>query len=168
MAYILETQRLQLREFSLSDVAFIVELVNTPGWLKFIGDRGIKTQEQAAVYLETGPMKSYQEHGYGLWLVERKDSREKIGMCGIIKRESFESPDIGFAFLPAYTGKGYAREIAQATLNYALNDLKLPKLLGISKSDNQRSIKVLEEIGLKFVQPFHFPDNKDPLFLYST
>jgi RimJ/RimL family protein N-acetyltransferase len=168
MAYILETQRLKLREFSLDDVNFIVELVNTPGWIKFIGDRGIRTEEQAAIYLETGPMKSYHEHGYGLWLVERKDSKEKIGMCGIIKRESFESPDIGFAFLPAYMRKGYAREIAQATLNYALNDLELPKLLGISKSDNERSIKVSEVIGLKFVQTFHFPDNKEQLFLYST
>src|SRR6478736_8102385 len=116
MKYILETERLQLRQFEIDDAEFIVELVNTPGWLKFIGDRNIKTTEDAIRYLQNGPMKSYQENGFGLSLVEEKGNRKSIGMCGILKRDSLENPDIGFALLPEFVGKGYAFEIALATV----------------------------------------------------
>src|SRR5688572_21540231 len=118
MNYFLETQRLGLREFTRDDAVFIVELLNTPGWLQFIGDRNVKTKEQAIIYLENGPLKSYKENGFGSWMVELKEDKTPIGMCGILRRESLENPDIGFAFLPEYTGKGYAFEIASATLSY--------------------------------------------------
>src|SRR5215210_8708442 len=102
MNYILETDRLRLRQFTLQDTSFIIELLNSPGWLKFIGDRNVKSEPQARNYLENGPLKSYQEYGYGLSMVERKTDNQAIGMCGILKRQTLEHPDIGFAFLPRF------------------------------------------------------------------
>ncbi len=166
--YILETERLRLREFTTEDAQFIVELVNSPGWLEFIGDRNIKSEEQATIYLENGPIRSYRENGFGLSLVETKDNGLKIGMCGIIKRDHLDHPDIGFAFLPQFTGKGYAFEMASATLTFALNTLKLPVMSAITLANNERSIKLLEKIGLKFIKPFHFPNDEEELMLFSN
>ncbi|MEO8769629.1 MAG: GNAT family N-acetyltransferase [Ferruginibacter sp.] len=168
MKYILETERLSLREFTINDTAFIIELVNTPGWIAFIGDRNIKTTEQAKEYLQNGPMKSYELNGFGLSLVEIKTNKTAIGMCGIIKRDNLENPDIGFAFLPQFTGKGFAFEIANATMNYASDILKLPTVFAITIPSNERSIKLLEKIGLKFRQLFIFPGEKEELMLFSN
>lgn len=104
MSLILETERLRLCEFTIEDHAFVAELVNSPGWLKYIGERNVKTPDQARAYLENGPVKSYHEHGFGLWLVELLKTEEPIGMCGLLRRDQLEHPDIGFAFLPAFTG----------------------------------------------------------------
>ena len=101
MEAILQTERLLLREFTEDDAAFIVELLNSPGWIQYIGDRNIKTEEQAREYLNNGPLKSYRQNGFGLYMVEKKDDHTPIGMCGIIKRDTLNNPDIGFAFLPA-------------------------------------------------------------------
>ena len=150
MNYILETERLLLRQFSITDTTFIIELVNSPGWLAFIGDRNIKTEKEAVEYLRNGPLKSYEVNGFGLSLVEMKNDMTPIGMCGILKRDSLENPDIGFAFLPEYMGRGFAFEIANATMTYAKNILKLPVILAITVPGNKRSIKLLEKIGLKF------------------
>jgi RimJ/RimL family protein N-acetyltransferase len=168
MNYILETERLRLREFNLSDTPFIIELLNSPGWLKYIGDRNVRTEEQAISYLQDGPMKSYKANGYGLSLVERKEDNASIGMCGIINRAMLECPDIGFAFLPAYTGKGYAEEIARATLAYAQKQLRLPNISAITVAENISSIRLLEKLGLGFIRPFCFPNSKEELLLYSN
>jgi len=168
MKYILETDRLRLREFTLNDAEFIVELLNSPGWLQFIGDRNIRTEEQAKNYLENGPIKSYKENGYGLSLVEKKEDNLAIGMCGIIKREFLDYPDIGFAFLPGFNGKGYAFEITSATMDYAKQQLNLAKILAITVSDNSKSIRLLEKIGLKFIKTINLPTSKEELLLYST
>ena len=167
MKYILETERLTLREFIPADAAFILELVNSPGWIQFIGDRNIKTTEQAIAYLENGPIKSYRENRFGLAMVETKDGKIPIGMCGIIKRDNLDSPDIGFAFLPEFTRKGYAFEIATATLAYASSQLKLPIIYAITVPDNIRSISLLEKIGLKFIKKIRSPENEE-LLLYSN
>ena len=164
----LETQRLGLREFTPDDASFIIELLNTPGWLQFIGDRNVKTQEQAIVYLEQGPFKSYKENGFGLWMVEVKANIIAIGMCGILKRESLEYPDIGFAFLPGYTGKGYAFEIVQATLSYARENLGIEKICAITIPGNTRSIRLLEKIGLNFEKKIFQQGKEETLLLYST
>jgi [ribosomal protein S5]-alanine N-acetyltransferase len=148
MKKILETERLILREFSLDDTTFIIELLNSPGWLEFIGDRNVKTEDDAHRYLENGPIKSYEDNGYGLCMVMLKDGTP-IGMCGIINRADLEHPDIGFALLPQYAGKGYALEIAKATFQFAKDTLKIPTVLGITVPSNQSSIKLLERIGLK-------------------
>src|SRR5689334_3796325 len=132
MNYILDTERLRLREFVPEDSPFIIELVNTPGWIENIGDRNIHTNEDAERYLRNGPMKSYVMHGFGLYLVEKKEDNISIGMCGIIRRANLDGPDIGFAFLPEYEGKGYALEVAAATLRYAKERLKIPVMRAIT------------------------------------
>lgn len=168
MKYILETERLRLREFSLDDTKFIIELLNSPGWLQFIGDRNVKTGEQAIAYLENGPIKSYLQNGFGLSLVEKKDDKKAIGMCGIIKRDNLENPDIGFAFLPEFNGKGYAFEIASATLAYAKEKLALSNISAITLAGNSKSIRLLEKLGLKFIRTVCFPNSNEELLLYSN
>ena len=149
MENILETERLQLRKFTKGDADFIVELVNSPTWLKFIGERNVKTTTEAITFLENGILKSYQENGFGLYLVALKNTKIPVGMCGLVKREMLENVDIGFAFLPNYTQKGYAFEIASATIEYAKNSLKIQKIVAITTENNWSSIKLLEKLGLR-------------------
>lgn len=150
MKQILETDRLRLREFALSDAAFIVHLVNTPGWIRYIGDRNIKDIAQAEAYLANGPIKSYHDNGFGLWLVETKKDNQPVGMCGIIKRPALDHPDIGFAMLPEFEGKGLAFEAAEATMRYAKDKLGQSNILAVTLPENIGSIKLLEKIGMRF------------------
>lgn len=168
MNYILETERIKVRWLTMDDTRFIIELLNSPGWLKFIGDRNVKTEDQAKKYLESGPLKSYADNGFGLSLVELKNEKMPIGMCGIIKRDHLESPDIGFAFLPEFIGKGLAFEVAKATMTYAKQTLKLPEILAITLPSNKLSIKLLEKIGMRFIKIFSFPNDNEQLSLYSS
>ena len=168
MKYILETERLRLREFTLEDSDFIIELLNSPGWLEFIGDRNVRTADQARSYLENGPMKSYRENGFGLSMVEMKDYKKPIGMCGILKRDSLEYPDIGFAFLPTFQGEGYAYEIASQTLSYARQHLKIPKIAAITVPKNEKSIRLLQKIGLHFERTITLPGGSEELLLYTA
>jgi RimJ/RimL family protein N-acetyltransferase len=159
---------LNLREFTLDDTQFVIELLNSPQWLQFIGDRQVKTREQAINYLQNGPINSYWQHGFGLSVVEKKDNQMAIGMCGLIKRDTLENPDIGFAFLPDFFGKGYAFEIASALLLYAKETLLIPSIWAITLPDNARSIRLLEKLGFSFVKTFTFPDSQQELRLYSN
>ena len=167
MRYILETERLRLREFTVDDTKFIIELLNNPGWMKFIGDKNVRTEDEAALYLQNGPLKSYEQNGFGRSMVETKNNQAAIGMCGIIKRGNMENPDIGFAFLPRFYGKGYAFEIASATLSYAIQELGIPKVAAITLPGNLRSIMLLEKMGFKFIKPIN-SDNNEELLLYSN
>ena len=144
---ILETSRLILRKFSIADAPFILELLNTPGWLQFIGDRQIGSLENAEQYLLTGPLQSYQKRGFGLYLVRMKDEELPIGMCGFLQRDYLPDPDIGYAFLPSYEGKGYAFESASATLTYGRKNLDMEKIMAITRPDNIRSVRLLEKLG---------------------
>ena len=164
---ILETPRLRLRTFTTNDTDFIIELVNSPGWIQFIGDRNIRTTEQARAYLENGPIKSYHQNGYGLCLVERKNDNTPIGMCGILKRDTLENPDIGFAFLPLFNGQGYAFEIANATLQHAKIELKISVVSAITMTENAKSIRLLEKLGFKFLKTITSPENEQ-LLLYEN
>jgi len=166
-SYILQTERLQLRRFSFDDSEFIIRLLNSEGWLKYIGDRNVKTKEQADNYLKKGPLKSYKQNGFGLCMVETHQG-VPIGMCGIIKRDYLKHPDIGFAFLPEYWSMGYGKEIASAMLAYARNDLHLPTILAITLPNNINSIRLLEKIGLRFVKSFRTEPEAEELLLYST
>lgn len=163
---ILETNRLSLREFDLNDSEFIINLVNAPNWLKFIGNKSIKTTEDAISYLENGPIKSYMENGFGLWLTQLKDSNVPIGMCGLINRETLENVDIGFAILPEYCGSGYGFEMANATMNYAKNSLGLEKIVAITDSSNIASINLLNKIGLYFEKTLKLSDT-DSVIVFS-
>lgn len=164
---ILETERLILRRFTLADTDFIIELLNTEGWIKYIGDRNVRTSDEAIAYLENGPLKSYRNNGFGLALVELKMDRAPIGMCGLIKRDYLDDVDIGFAFLPVYTGQGYAAEIVKKTMEYAFGELQTAKLLAITLPGNQSSIKLLEKVGFKYASRFIVPETDEELCLYS-
>ena len=165
--YILQTERLRLRPFNLDDWEFIILLLNSEGWLKYIGDRNVKTKEQAHNYLKNGSLKSYEQNGFGLSMVETKDGKP-IGMCGLIKRDYLDHPDIGFAFLPEYSSMGYGYEIACAVLVHARNDLSMTTISAITVPNNVKSIGLLEKIGLRFVKSFRTEPGAEELMLYST
>ncbi|WP_109301456.1 GNAT family N-acetyltransferase [Aquimarina sp. AU474] len=163
---ILNTQRLSLREFDLHDSEFILKLVNSENWLQFIGDKGVRTDNDAKDYLKNGPLKSYKENGYGLWLVAIKESQTPIGMCGLVNRATLDHTDIGFAMLPNYMGQGYGYEIANATMNFAKNSLNLKKVIAITDPNNHASIKLLNKIGLDFERTLDLSEN-DSVLLFS-
>lgn len=168
MEYLLETDRLRLKELKRSDSDFIIQLVNTPGWLQYIGDRNVYTTEQAVHYLESGPLKSYQLNGYGLSLVERKEDGRAIGMCGMLKRDTLDVPDVGFAFLPEVSGQGYALEIVTATVSYARAKFSLTKIAAIVLPENTKSIALLEKTGFKFEKRIRLTADAQELLLYSN
>lgn len=160
---ILETERLDLREFSIDDAEFILTLLNTPAWLEYIGDKNVRTIEDAVNYLEKGPIKSYHENGFGLWLILLKDKSTPIGMCGLVKRESLDDIDIGFALLPEYSKLGYGYEITDATINYATHVLQINKIVAITNSNNIPSIKLLNKLGLQFEKTLTLSENNTVL-----
>jgi len=147
---ILETERLILREFTHSDTSFILKLLNTPNWLKFIGDKDVHNLNDAESYLLKGPITSYKENGFGLWLVSLKESEEPIGMCGLIKRDYLDDIDIGFALMPNFEGLGYGYEMAAGTVEFAGRELKIDKIIAITDVNNFSSIKLLNKLGLHF------------------
>jgi [ribosomal protein S5]-alanine N-acetyltransferase len=153
---ILETDRLVLRHFISDDAAFILELVNEAGWKKYIGDRGINTLDDARRYIETVPIASYAKHGFGLWAIEQKSDGSLAGMCGLIKRDTLEDVDIGFALLSRFEGRGYARESVNATLAYASAQLGLRRVVAITTEDNDRSGRLLQLSGMSFEGPISF------------
>ena len=116
---IIETERLNLREITEADAAFALELLNDPDFKRNIEDRGVRTPEAAARYISERFVESYRRHGFGLWLVETKDEKAAAGICGLVKREQLPGVDIGYAFLPQFRSKGYARESASAVLRHA-------------------------------------------------
>jgi [ribosomal protein S5]-alanine N-acetyltransferase len=145
-----ETERLRLRELTTDDAAFILRLVNDPAWIEFIGDRGIRSLDGARDYLESGPLRMYREHGFGLWLVERKTDGAALGICGLLKRETLADVDLGFAFQPEARGHGYAHEAAQASLDYAVRRVGLRRVVALTAPVNPRSIRLLEKLGFQF------------------
>jgi RimJ/RimL family protein N-acetyltransferase len=147
---ILETGRLELRRLTPEDASFILELLNDPLFLRFVGDKGVRTLDGARTYLATGPIASYAQHGFGLFLVSLKDGGTPIGMCGLLKRPVLADVDIGFGFLARYGGQGYATEAAAATLHYGRTVLGLKRIIAMTAPDNTASGHVLEKIGLRF------------------
>ena len=147
---VLETARLRLREIDAGDAAFILELVNDPGWLRYIGDRGVRTLDDARGYIDRGPQALYRKLGFGLWLVELKDGGTPIGMCGLIKRDTLEHVDLGYAFLPKWRGHGYAQESAAAARDYAFEVLGLDRIVAVTTPDNEASGKLLGRLGFTF------------------
>lgn len=163
---VLETERLILREFVFDDAHFIIELLNSEAWLKYIGDRRVKTLAQAKNYLKNGPLKSYATFGFGLNAAALQ-SGELIGMCGLLKRDYLEHPDIGFAFLPQHGKKGYAYEIAKATVEYAFKELQQKKIAAITVPENKNSIQLLQKIGFRFEKNIIQEDAKEELMLFE-
>ncbi len=146
-ALLLETGRLRLRRLAEADAPFILRLLNEPSFLENIGDKQVRTLEQAKAYLEGGPLKSYAVHGHGLNRVELKDGGEPIGICGLIKRDQFVDVDLGYALLPEFGGKGYITEAAAAVLDQGRRDLGFTRFIAIVSPANARSIRVLDKLG---------------------
>ena len=163
---VIETERLILRKLSTDDAKFILDLLNQPSFIHFIGDRGVRNLEDARQYILKGAVTSYERFGFGLYLTLLKEDQVPIGICGLVKRDTFKDADIGFAFLPQYWSMGYAFESASAVLAYATNVLGLEQVLGITTPDNQRSIHVLEKIGLKFEKMVRLPKDDVELKLF--
>ena len=143
----LETERLLIREFRRDDAAFIVALLNDPDFLRYIGDRGVRTIDDARVYLENGPINSYAINGFGAYCVE-VDGRA-VGLCGLLKRDWLDDVDLGFAFLPEVRGLGYASEAARAVLAFAKDQLRLVRVVAIVNPENERSADLLRKLGFR-------------------
>jgi len=167
MEIVIETERLILRKFILDDAAFMLEMLNTPTWLRFIGDRNVRTLEEAEQYLLNGNIRSYQEYGFGFYVVVIKESQECIGICGMVKREGLEDVDIGFAFFQQFMGKGYGYEAASATLKYAFKNLKIKRIVAIVDPENEVSIALIKKIVLQFEKMVSLSPNAIDLMLFG-
>ena len=165
---IIETQRLLLQEVQLADAPFIFELLNTPTWLKYIGDRGIKTLADAEQYIQKSFLDSYKKNGFGLYKLVLKTTNAPIGLCGLVNRPTLEDIDIGFTLLPKYAKKGYAYEAAKATMDYAWNELDLTTIVAITSKDNSNSQQLLEKIGLQQADTITLEGDDEELFLYKA
>lgn len=163
-----ETERLRLRHLTTEDAPFILALLNDPAWLRYIGDKNVHTRDEAATYIASGPQDMYRRLGFGLYLTELRASNTPIGLCGLIKRDGLDDVDIGFAFLEAFRGSGYAFEAAHAVLGFARDTLKLERILAITTVDNHRSGKLLERLGLTFERLVVLPNATTELRLFST
>ena len=164
---VLETERLLLRRLTIDDAPFVLRLVNEPSWLRYIGDRGVKTIEDARNYLLKGPLAMYARLGFGLYLSILREGDVPIGLCGLIKRDTLPDVDIGFAYLPEFRGRGYAREAAQAVLEHAKGRLGLDHVVAITSPDNGDSIKLLASIGFTFDQTLSLVAGDPAVNLYS-
>jgi RimJ/RimL family protein N-acetyltransferase len=164
---VLETERLILRKLSPDDAPFIFELVNQPSFLRYIGDKNVRNHQDAIRYLETGPIASYKQLGFGLWLVTLKESGAAVGMCGLLKRESLKDVDIGFAFLPEYWSQGLAFESASAVVNHGRETWGLQRIVAITSPDNDASIRLLLKLGFKFVGMIKLAEDQPEVRLFE-
>lgn len=165
---ILETERLILREIVERDDEFILDLLNQPSFIKYIGDRNVRTREQAREFIRTRYRESYRINGFGLYAVELKASGTPIGICGFVKRDGLPDADIGFAFLPQFGKKGYAHESAAAVMQYGERVLGLRRVLAIATKDNENSGRLLEKIGFRFERTIRLPSDTEELNLFSA
>jgi len=163
-----QTERLLLRWLDARDSAFIFELVNEPSWLRYIGDKGVKTLQDAQRYIEDGPIEMYQRLGFGLYAVELKEDGAPIGICGLIKRDALVEVDLGFDFLPRFWTKGYALESASAVMSYGRSALGLSRIVAIVSQDNDRSARLLEKLGFRLESSVSLQPDGDELKLYAA
>ncbi len=166
-SYVLETQRLALREMSPDDAEFILGLLNEPSFLRYIGDKKVRTVEDARQYISTGPVESYERFGFGLYLVELKESRAAMGICGLIQREQLDDVDVGFAFLPRFYSQGYAFESAAAVMDYGRETLGLERIVAITSPDNDSSIRLLEKLGMKHERRMALVEGEPEIELFA-
>ncbi len=165
MKKIITTKRLILREANLDDAEFMLKLLNSKGWLDYIGDRGVRTIDDAKKYIINKLLPDYGKNNIAMFIMERKEDGAPIGTCGLIKRPQLEDVDIGFAILDEYGKKGYAYEAASATLKMAIDDIKINRIVGITTLENKDSQRLLEKIGMAFEKMVPFDD--EDLMLFS-
>lgn len=167
MTVVLETARLRLRWFTVDDAPFILELLNDPDFIRCIGDRGVRTMDQARQYIEDRLRASYAAHGFGLYAVLRTNDDTIVGMCGLIKRDELEDVDLGYALLPEHRGQGYARESGGAVLALARDTFGLGRVVAILRAENAGSIRVLEHLGMKRERTVQLQPDAPELLLYG-
>lgn len=165
---VLETARLRLRWLIPADAPFILALTTQPTWLANIGDRGVRDLATAEGYIQNGPRASYAARGYGLWCIIRKEDDVPVGICGVIKRDTMEHPELAYAVLERFHGMGYGAEAALATAHYAKSELGLPTLSAIVNPGNVASIKILERVGMRYIGPIQMPGDPAPISHYTT
>jgi len=154
---ILETERLTLSQLAIADAPFILELMNEPGFIEFVADRGLRNEADAADFLSEKILPNYERFGFGFYRVTLRQSKIAIGICGLVKRETLDDPDIGFAILERYCGKGYAYEAAVAVMEYGRAELGLARICGVTAPQNWVSQHLLQKLGLKFQRRFNLP-----------
>ena len=162
-----ETERLLLRATSLEDAEFIFELLNTPKWFQFIGDRNITSIKSAEDYINMHIVPIFSKNGFGNFTVIRKSDGRKIGSCGLYDREGVEGIDLGFAFLPAYEKQGYALESASKVKTLAVSDFNLSQISAITNPDNLGSQKLLNKLDFQFVKRISLPAAAEEILLYK-
>jgi RimJ/RimL family protein N-acetyltransferase len=165
---VVETERLILRRLELRDASFILELLNDPSFLRFIGDKGVRTLADARRYLSNGPLASYEQYGFGLYLVSLKENGSSIGICGILKRDSLPDPDIGFALLPGYWSKGYAFEAASAVMEHGRRDLGLTRIVAITSPENVASMRLLRKLGMEYESTVRLEEDRPEVRLFAS
>ncbi len=164
---ILETKRLILRQFNVADATFLLELMNEPGFIEYVADRGLRTTADAAAFLSKKILPSYERFGFGFYCMELKDSHTPIGMCGFIKRDTLDEVDIGFAILERYSGRGHTFEASSAVFEYGRSVLGLPAIVGLTAPDNKVSQHLLQKLGLRFRESVDLPGYRTESFLYA-
>ena len=163
----LETERLWLKPTSIEDAEFIFTLLNTPKWLKYIGDRNVHSIEDAEDYIKVKMLPQLERLGYGNYTLVRKSDQQKLGTCGIYDREGLEGVDIGFALLSDYEGAGYAFEAASKVIQVARDQYGISLMKGITTTDNHASQKLLKKLGLQLKGPIRLPDDPAELLLFE-
>lgn len=163
----IESPRLLIRRFTPDDAPFVLRLVNDPDFLLHIGDRKVRNLDDARAYIANGPQASYEKNGFGLSVVELAESGEAIGMCGLIRRDCLDDVDIGYAFLPEFRARGYAREAAAATLAHA-RELGLSRIVAVVSPGNERSIALLEKLGFCYERMVRMPGDDEDIRLYAS
>lgn len=164
---ILKTERLTLRQLMPDDEEFLLRLLNDAEYIRFIGDRGVKTLLDARLYIEERFVENYRRNGFGLYLVELAADKTPLGICGFVRRDTLPEVDLGFAFLPEFRSQGYAFESAKAVLEYGKNDLGFKRLLAITTPDNEASGKLLTKLGFKFDRLTKLPGEEAEVKLYQ-
>ena len=164
---IIETDRLLLRQITIDDAAFMLDLLNQPSFIQFIGDRGVRTLDDAREFILTRYIAAYERLGFGIYLTVLRESEIAIGICGLVKRDGLDDVDVGYAFLPQYWSKGYASESVSAVLAYARNTLGIRRVLGITTPDNDGSIRVLKKAGFTFGRMVTLPGGETELKLFE-
>jgi len=168
MDSLIETPRLRLRPLSEDDAEFILELLNQPSFLHFIGDRGVRTLDDARSYIYNKILLSYDTHGFGLYKVEQKSEPIPMGIAGFVKRAVLDYPDVGFAFLESFWARGYAYESSAAMIHHGRTRLRMDRILGVTSPTNQSSIRLLEKLGLRFERMIQLPGLAAEQKLFST
>src|SRR4051812_35177350 len=164
---VLETDRLRLRRLSVDDVDFILRLLNEPSFIQNIGDKGVRSIEDARAYILNGPIASYEKFSFGLYLVETKESGAPAGICGLLQRDVLEDVDIGYALVPEFWSRGYALEAASGVMSYASRELRLKRVVAITNPDNEGSIRLLEKLGFRYERMVRMTEGAAEIRLYA-